>query len=244
MSIQVKQAALVFADISGYTRFTKYHAMALLHAEQIISDLLEAVIDSSAHPLKVNKIEGDAVLFYAESQGDPSALCHDVLSQTARLFEAFKGQMDKTLKDPVCWCSACQQAGELRLKVLLHFGEVAIKQVKTFEELAGESVITLFRLTKNSIPASEYILLTEDFQRFSGDMPAMRSESRTEQCEGIGKVKVTVLYPDGVQGVVVETPKIPMGKRFWQYLRVNGHAIMRIFRLRPQQEHHHLPRNK
>jgi len=39
--------------------------MSLLHAEAIISDLLEAVIDHAEYPLTLSKLEGDAVFLYA-----------------------------------------------------------------------------------------------------------------------------------------------------------------------------------
>ncbi len=59
--MEVKRLALVLADISGYTQFVNRHKMSLLHAEQIITDLLEAVIDQAEYPLQVSKLEGDAV---------------------------------------------------------------------------------------------------------------------------------------------------------------------------------------
>ena len=60
--MEIKEVSLVLADISGYTEFVQAHRTALLHAEQIITDLLEAVIDSAEYPLTLNKLEGDAVL--------------------------------------------------------------------------------------------------------------------------------------------------------------------------------------
>lgn len=242
MSINVQHMALVIADISGYTRFTKYHSMALLHAEQIISDLIEAVIDSSDHPLKVNKLEGDAVFFYAESRGDNYALCAAVKTQAVKFFEAFQAKAEEVLRNPVCWCSACQNAGELHLKVVAHFGEVAMKKVKTFEELAGEPVIRLYRLLKNSLKSSEYFMMTNEFHRLAGDVGDMRRESRTENAEGIGAVSVQVFYPQGqILADVSAAPKAGWGKRLAQYWRVNWYAILRFFRLRPKQTFAHLP---
>src|SRR5258708_25840462 len=69
-SMEVKRVALVLADISGYTAFMRHHDTSILHAEQIITELLETVIDSSDHPLQVSKIEGDAVFFYAVADDD------------------------------------------------------------------------------------------------------------------------------------------------------------------------------
>ena len=68
--MEIKRVVLVLADISGYTRFMRVHTMSLLHAEAIITDLLEAVIDQAEHPLTLSKLEGDAVFLYATLDGD------------------------------------------------------------------------------------------------------------------------------------------------------------------------------
>ncbi len=58
-------AVLMIADISGYTRFVRVHGVSIAHAQQIISELLESVMDVIKPPLRISKIEGDAVFFYA-----------------------------------------------------------------------------------------------------------------------------------------------------------------------------------
>src|SRR5690349_7142089 len=63
--MELKKAALVLADISGYTRFMRNHKTTLLHAEGIITQLLESVIDKAEFPLTISKLEGDAVFMYA-----------------------------------------------------------------------------------------------------------------------------------------------------------------------------------
>jgi hypothetical protein len=60
--IRLVQAVLVIADVSGYTSFIRHRAVSLVHAEAIISELLECVLDRACHPLIVNKLEGDAAL--------------------------------------------------------------------------------------------------------------------------------------------------------------------------------------
>ena len=63
--MELKRVVLVLADISGYTRFMKIHTMSLLHAETIITELLEAVLDHAEFPLTLSKLEGDAAFMYA-----------------------------------------------------------------------------------------------------------------------------------------------------------------------------------
>jgi hypothetical protein len=53
--MRLAHAFLVIVDISGYTAFINERQTSLLHAEQIITELMEAVIDRAAHPLTVEQ---------------------------------------------------------------------------------------------------------------------------------------------------------------------------------------------
>ena len=64
----LRPVALVLADIGGYTRFIRLHALSVVHAQEIVTELLEAVIDRAEHPLRLNKLEGDAAFLSAELQ--------------------------------------------------------------------------------------------------------------------------------------------------------------------------------
>ena len=72
------QGFIVLVDISGYTKFIKMHNTrkipflgkkfgknTLEHAETVISDLLEKFIEKLDDTLIVNKLQGDAALFYS-----------------------------------------------------------------------------------------------------------------------------------------------------------------------------------
>ncbi len=49
--MKIKPALLVIVDISGYTQFINHYRTSVLHAEEIITELLEAVIDRAKFPL-------------------------------------------------------------------------------------------------------------------------------------------------------------------------------------------------
>ncbi|MBS1248899.1 MAG: hypothetical protein MAG431_00469 [Chloroflexi bacterium] len=68
--MKIKPIILVIADITGYTDFIKANKTSVLHAEEIISELVEAVIENADYPLELNKLEGDAVLMYADARGN------------------------------------------------------------------------------------------------------------------------------------------------------------------------------
>jgi hypothetical protein len=62
----------VLCDISGYTRFMTEHREALFHAYVVISELMRAVLGQSKAPLRVMKLEGDAVFLYAVHGARPT----------------------------------------------------------------------------------------------------------------------------------------------------------------------------
>ena len=68
----VERAVLLIADIGGYTRFMKVHRVNLSHAQYVVAQLLEAVIDAAEPRFKLAKLEGDAAFFYAlANKGEP-----------------------------------------------------------------------------------------------------------------------------------------------------------------------------
>jgi len=193
MDIQTHQAVIVLADIGGYTRFIKQHFTALIHAEKIITDLLESVIDAAEHPLTLNKLEGDAALFYALADRDAEAVVRSAVRQAAGFFAAFSAKRADLAGSALCTCSACQGIGQLRIKAIVHCGEIAVKQVRAFKELAGTTVITAHRLLKNSVGKAEYILVTDAVERQIGGLLGSGGSAAVEECEGIGPVQ-TVAY--------------------------------------------------
>jgi hypothetical protein len=188
--MRLTHAFLVIVDISGYTAFIHERETSLLHAEQIITELMEAVIDRAAHPLTVNKLEGDAALMYAETDVGDVAAGHDVLAQVKAFFPVFSLCLAKQRAERSgCNCEACSGIDKLRLKAFVHVGEMAVKQVRQFEELAGESVIFVHRLLKNHVARREYVLLSEAARSAAGVDPALL-EAHFEELEGVGAAQL------------------------------------------------------
>ena len=194
--METKKVVLVIVDISGYTQFIRSEKMSAVHAEEIIFDLLEAVIDKAAYPLTLNKLEGDAALLYAELKDDETAVARDVACQVQAFFDVFYERARLLSSERAdCDCNACQRILDLRLKAFLHYGEVVFKKIRQFEEMAGEDVIIAHRLVKNSIPSNEYILMTNAFHQLAGDLPNMYMETRQENYEELGAVDIKVFHP-------------------------------------------------
>src|SRR4249919_359720 len=184
--MRLAHAFLVIVDISGYTAFINERQTSLLHAEQIITELMESVIDRASHPLVVNKLEGDAALMYGEVAVGDRAGARDVLAQLKAFFPAFAGCLGRQREMRAnCVCDACTGIEKLQLKAFVHMGEMSVKQVRHFEELAGEEVILVHRLLKNHVPLRQYVLMTEPARAAAG-LDEVLLQEHVEDLEGIG----------------------------------------------------------
>ncbi len=240
--MELKRVALVLVDISGYTQFIRFHNMALLHAEQIITELLEAVIAAAEHPLKLAKLEGDAAFLYAISQGDDAATARDVARQLEGLFEGFYARAATLAEQPICPCDACGQIRLLRIKIIAHFGQVALKQIRQFEELGGENVIIAHRLLKNSVPAKEYVLMTDTFYRLLGSQATPPNETRVERYADVGDVTVKVFYRrNEAAPVLTAPPPSTFAQRLAQWQRHNRYLWARVTGAAPRPGEFDLP---
>jgi hypothetical protein len=216
MAMDMKKIFLVLVDISGYTRFMKLHKMSLIHAEGIITQLLESVIQTSEFPLIAHELEGDAVSFYAASDGS-GEMARDISQQMLRLFNAFKVKEAELLSDcSLCVCEACANVNKLKLKAVVHHGEAVFSKVGQFQKVAGVDVIQAHRLLKNSIEEDEYILVTSAFNELIGGFENLESHPRQERCEGIGPVDVVVYYPESST-----TDTLPIKRSVLQKLRMS-----------------------
>ena len=195
-----KVGYLVIADISGYTQFVEIHnmrkrpifgeAMAQKwesHAEHIITELLEAIIDTFDDTLMLNKLEGDAAFFFAGDDGTHQQ-ADKILAKMDQAMQAFSKKATDIAFIQICPCDPCQQSQNLRLKIFAHKGSYQIKKIRQFEELAGESVILVHRLMKNSLQSREYWLITESFALAVEELAKYRFETLDETVDDFGKL--------------------------------------------------------
>jgi hypothetical protein len=162
--VRLTDAVLVVVDISGYTSFVQQRTVSLEHAEAIVSELIESIIDHADHPLVVNKLEGDAALLYAETRGAREAVAASATRHVSGFFTGFATSLQRIgAERRHCDCDACANIGSLQLKAFMHIGEIVIKRVRTFEEIAGDPVILVHRMTKNAVPLRDYVLMTDAF---------------------------------------------------------------------------------
>lgn len=198
---------LVIADISGYTKFVRAHRLRHVpivgemmtntssqHAEVVITDLLEVIIDTIGTAMSLNKLEGDAAFFVKESV-DPNVELSLILERAMEVFEAFQRRLHELIFCQTCQCDCCQQMGDLKVKIMVHYGEFWVKRIAQFEEVAGEDVILVHRLLKNSIGSNEYLAITRAVSAIGSSMlNDLPMEQYTESYD-LGMVELDVYFP-------------------------------------------------
>ncbi len=214
---------LLIADISGYTRFMKQHAIAISHAKQIIVRLLTVLMKTAQPPLKVVELEGDAVFFYAPSNGSAlEVVAQKVKNQLLEFFAAFRKELHAIDSLRTCACDACTHIHDLQLKQVVHAGVVEVDRIGRFEKLFGLDVILVHRMLKNSVQANEYVMMSEPAYTRVGDFFGLTPQRSKEIFEGVGEVETLVFYPHAFfhhyQAPAGEVPKVsPLEKWKWRW---------------------------
>ena len=157
---QEKEVVLLIADISGYTRFMLNNARTLVHAQTVITALMNAVINEAEVPLKIAKLEGDAVFLYVAAGRRWAEDKAAVRQKLAGLHRAFTRRLAELQATNTCDCQACLHIQALTIKFVVHAGKALFYRIGGLSELAGPDVIIVHRLLKNEIQGNEYLLLT------------------------------------------------------------------------------------
>ena len=193
---------LLIADISGYTDFVRLHALRKQsvvskfaadfyesHAEIIVSELLEAVIEAVEPSMNLNKLEGDAAFFYSDDEPDINQ-ADKILTVMQAAQIAFQKKAQELLFVEACGCEPCTQAKNLRLKIVVHRGEYIHKKIRNFDELAGEAVIFVHRMLKNNVKSDEYWLVSKEVSRLIPALDALGFCEITENLDNFGQTKL------------------------------------------------------
>jgi hypothetical protein len=153
-----KNALIFIPDISGFTRFI--NSTEIDHSKHIIEELVEVVLHANEMNLNVSEIEGDAILFYKFGEAPAP---DEIARQSKIFFLNFHNYLKQIEKDSVCQCGACSTVSQLTLKFFLHYGEIAVSQIRDHTKIVGKNVIIVHRLMKNSIQSDEYLLMSKAY---------------------------------------------------------------------------------
>jgi len=233
-----RKVLLLIADIGGYTKFIRAHKTSLAHADLIVHELLESVVQAARGSFELSKLEGDAVFLFTASDS-PSADLTPVLAEMHRAFHA-KQQMIE--ENQICGCAACVGTGGLKLKVVAHRGEALVRKIRHCHELTGECVIVVHRMLKNEVPLREYVLFSDELARAANAETQCRLVATRLNMEGFGEVPTAYLDLSQLAGEIPPAVRLPWPMRFLAYV---WHGVLAIpFRLgmkRPLEDFHNIP---
>lgn len=182
-----REGYLVVADISGYTAF--FTGTELEHAQGILEELTSLIKDALAPPLRFVKLEGDAILCYAD--GSALADGERLLELLEACYRDFSDRLFDMGRAATCPCDACAAMGSLDLKFVSHYGTFMIQHLGGVEDIAGPDVILLHRLLKNSVTEETgcraYAFFTEAcLERLPASLGLTK---HTETYESLGEVR-------------------------------------------------------
>jgi hypothetical protein len=189
MNQETQHGYLVLADISGYTSYLA--GVELTHARDILTELLNLIVEHFKPFLAIVKLEGDAVFAHVPKR----KIVRDetLLELFESTYFAFRDRVEGILRRTTCQCNACKAIPTLDLKFILHFGEYVLQNVYRITELVGSDVNLTHRLLKNHVSEATdwkaYALFTEaGLKRLNVKMENLREQ--VESYEHLGEVKI------------------------------------------------------
>lgn len=188
MSTVTQHGYLVLADISGYTSFVA--KTELEHSHEILTELLELLVENIKPVMTISKLEGDAVFAYASeevfSRGET------MLEFIETIYVAFRDRQLSMRRKTTCTCNACRNIPSLDLKFIIHCGEFIVQNISNVRELVGSDVNLIHRLSKNHVSEATgwraYMMFTEIcLERLK--LTLEDTHIQMEEYEHVGEVK-------------------------------------------------------
>ena len=182
----------LIADISGYTGYLA--DVELDHAQDILADLIGAVVSALRPDFRLAKLEGDAAFMSMVAETIDGSMLLDTIE---RCYFGFRRRRRDVRQATSCECNACVRIPDLDLKFVVHHGQAIQQKVAGRQELLGSDVIVVHRLLKNDVveglgvPA--YALFSQACIDASGlDPVALGMRAHTETYDRIGEVATWV----------------------------------------------------
>ncbi len=189
-------ACFLIADISGYTGYLA--DVELDHAQDILADLVGAVVTALRPNFRLAKLEGDAAFTYMSAERVDGSMLLDTIE---RCYFGFRRRRRDVRQATSCECNACVRIPDLDLKFVVHFGEAIVQKIAGRQELLGSDVIIVHRLLKNEVveklKIDAYALISQAcIDATDLDPVALGLTPHTETYDRIGDVPGWVLDLD------------------------------------------------
>ena len=141
-----RPTCFLIADISGYTGYLA--DVELDHAQDILADLIGAVVTALRPNFRLAKLEGDAAFTFATTERIDGSMLLDTIE---RCYFGFRRRRRDVRQATSCECNACVRIPDLDLKFVVHHGAAIQQKVAGRQELLGSDVIVVHRLLKNEV---------------------------------------------------------------------------------------------
>ncbi|HLF63443.1 MAG TPA: DUF2652 domain-containing protein [Saprospiraceae bacterium] len=143
----ISKGYFVIADITGYTEFLTLSGLE--EAQGILDHLFEGMVNAIKPPLQISNFQGDAILaFVPEGSFIQGQTFLEILENIYNSFVRLLEQMEQNARR--C-CDACDNLPKLDLKLLVHYGNYIVQNIRGREELSGPDVILVHRMAKNDV---------------------------------------------------------------------------------------------
>ena len=178
----------VMADISGYTSYVA--KTELEHSHEILTELLELLVEKFTPLMVISKLEGDAVFAYT---GEGTFARGDTLLEFLEsTYVAFRDRQVSMRHKTTCTCAACQNIPTLDLKFIAHHGDFIVQHIGNVRELVGSDVNLIHRLAKNHVSEvtgwRAYMMFTEKCLDHL-DLNLEDTHIQMEEYEHLGEIK-------------------------------------------------------
>jgi uncharacterized protein YndB with AHSA1/START domain len=188
MASAAQPTTFLIADISGYTGYLA--DVELDHAQDILADLIGAVVTALRPNFRLAKLEGDAAFTFATGEKVDGSMLLDTIE---RCYFGFRRRRRDVRQATSCECNACSRIPDLDLKFVVHHGEAILQKVAGRQEFLGSDVIVVHRLLKNEVVEQSgiaaYALISQACIDASDlDPAALGMRPHVETYEGIGDV--------------------------------------------------------
>ncbi|OGO52756.1 MAG: hypothetical protein A2Z32_03940 [Chloroflexi bacterium RBG_16_69_14] len=241
MLAAAQPTCFLIADISGYTGYLA--DVELDHAQDILADLVGAVVTSLRPSFRLAKLEGDAAFTFMPGETVDGSMLLDTIE---RCYFAFRRRRRDVRQATSCGCNACVRIPDLDLKFVVHHGPAIVQKVAGRQELLGSDVIVAHRLLKNDVVEqlgmSAYALIsqrcidasdidpaalgmrphTETYDRI-GDVPAWAHDLERRWQEEEARARVFVRPEESTLTVSVPTTVPP--QLAWEFLTRPGQRM-------------------
>ena len=182
----------LIADISGYTGYLA--DVELEHAQDILADLIGAVVSALRPNFRLAKLEGDAAFTFATIEQIDGSMLLDTIE---RCYFGFRRRRRDVRQATSCECNACARIPDLDLKFVVHHGTAILQKVAGRQELLGSDVIAVHRLLKNDVVEklgiNAYALITQQLVDASDIEPAaLGMVEHAETYDRIGEIPAWV----------------------------------------------------